>query len=85
MDIKRFILDWEGGYANIDGDAGGPTCSGVTLATYKQYLGENKTVYDLKNITKTDWEYIFHQGFWYKLKCDRIQDERVRNFLVDWA
>lgn len=85
MDIKRFILDWEGGYANIDGDAGGDTCSGVTLATYKHYLGENKTVYDLKNITRTEWEYIFHQGFWYKLKCDKILDEKVRNFLVDWA
>lgn len=83
MDIKEFILSWEGGYANIEGDSGGDTCSGVTLATYKQFLGENKTIYDLKNITRSEWVYVFHQGFWNKLKCDQIKDENIKNFLVD--
>ena len=85
MDIKDFILMWEGGYANIEGDAGGPTCSGVTLATYRQYFGEDKTEEDLRNITRKEWDYIFTKAFWDRLKCPNIKDENIRDFLVDWS
>ena len=83
MDIRNFIKQWEGGYACVEGDSGKETNSGITIATFRMYFGEDKTVEDLKNLTREQWEYIFKKGFWEKLKCDYIKDEKIRNFLVD--
>ncbi len=54
MDIKKFILSWEGGFANDPDDLGGATNSGVTLSTYRMYYGQDKTVEDLKNMCYDD-------------------------------
>ena len=49
--LAIFIRSWEGGYANIPQDSGGPTNKGVTLATFQHVFGKDKTVSDLKNMT----------------------------------
>lgn len=54
MDIKKFILSWEGGFANDPDDLGGATNSGVTLSTYRMYYGQDKTVEDLKKMCYDD-------------------------------
>ena len=77
------ILKFEGGYAgNIDG----MTCTmkGVTLATYRNFYGKNKTCNDLKRITNEQWEYIFKVGFWDKWHADEIENQSIANILVDW-
>lgn len=79
------ILLWEGGYACIPGDSGGPTNKGVTLRTYQSYYGKDKGVEDLKRMTDAQWAYIFKWGFWDKVKADSISSQSVAEMLVDWC
>ena len=83
--IIPFILKWEGGFANDPDDRGGATNKGVTIATFRQVYGKQKTVADLKNITTDQWNYIFKKLFWDKCKCDGILDQSVANIIVDYA
>lgn len=81
--IKK-ILKWEGGYAgNIDG----MTCTmkGVTLATYRKFFGKDKNCKDLKGITQAEWDLIFKEGYWDKLKADDINNQSIADLLVDWC
>lgn len=71
--IIAFIQQHEGsGFAVVPGDAGGATCRGVTLATYRSVYGNNKTEEDLKRLTDAEWLYIFDRLFWNKMWCDEI-------------
>lgn len=82
--IIKKILKWEGGYAgNIDG----ATCTmkGVTLATYRRFFGKEKTCKDLKEITQSEWDYIFKKGFWDRWKADDIENQSIAELLVDWC
>lgn len=79
--IKKF----EGGYCNVAGDKGGCTNSGVTIATFRQYYGKNKTCNDLKNMTEEQWEHIFIDGYWNRWKADSINNQSLANLLVDWV
>lgn len=78
------ILKWEGGYAP---DIDGKTCTmkGVTLATFRQYFGRNKTCSDLRRITDEQWKHIFKNGYWNKWKADSIDNQSIANLLVDWV
>lgn len=77
------ILKWEGGYAgNIDGMV--CTNRGITLATYRNFYGKNKTCNDLKRITDEQWEHIFYHGFWSKWQANEIDNQSIANILVDW-
>lgn len=58
---------------------------GVTLATFRQFYGANKSVEDLKRITDEQWHTIFKKGFWDKCKADEIKSQSVANLLVDFA
>lgn len=80
-----FIKSWEGGYANVPGDKGGPTNQGITLATFRSVYGRNKTVEDLKRLTDQQWEHIFRTKFWDRWKADQINDTSVAFFLVGWV
>lgn len=76
-------LKWEGGYCgNIDGMI--CTMKGVTLSTYRQFYGKNKTCKDLKNISNEEWEHIFKTGYWDRWKADSINNQAIANLLVDW-
>lgn len=79
------IKKWEGGFANHPNDKGGATNSGITLTTFRQYFGKNKTVNDLKRMTEWQWEYIFKRGFWDRYQADSIVNQSVANLLVDYV
>ena len=83
--LQPFILSWEGGYANLPQDKGGPTNKGVTLSTFRSFYGKDKTIQDLKNITDEQWLHIFKTGFWDKWKADQIKSQSIANLVVDWV
>lgn len=80
----KYIQSWEGGYANIPQDSGGPTNKGITLTTFRSIFGQNKTIDDLKKMTDEQWWKVFKIKFWDKYKADNIKDEWLRYLLVDW-
>ena len=83
--LVPFIKRFEGKYSNHPNDKGGCTNSGVTIGTYRNYFGKNKTCEDLKNMTDNQWDTIFINGFWNKWLADRIECQSIANLLVDWV
>jgi len=79
-----FVLKWEGGFVNDPLDKGGVTYMGITIGTFRKFYGRDKTVDDLKSVTKNQWLYIFKNGFWDKWRADEIKSQSVANMLVDW-
>jgi lysozyme family protein len=71
-----------GPFCDTPGDKGGPTCYGVTIATYRRYK-PGATVEDLKNIPMSDVEMIYRAGYWQPLALDEIQDQTVATKLMD--
>lgn len=82
--IVNFFIKWEGGYVNDKNDKGGPTNRGITLSTFRAYFGNNKTINDLKNMSDTQWLYIFKQGFYDKIKCSEVKNENIQLIWCDW-
>lgn len=80
-----FILKWEGGFANHPNDKGGATNKGITIATFRQYMGQDATVAQLKAMTNEQWETIFKKGFWHPFGGDNIANQSIANICVDWA
>jgi len=88
--LAPYILSWEGGYADIPGDSGGPTNRGVTIATWRLHGYDkngdgviNST--DVKLITEYDAIYVVMKPvFWDKISGDKIKDQSVANIIVDW-
>lgn len=89
--IIPFILKFEGGYVNDPDDRGGATNKGVTIATYRA-LGKwdnNKDgkidEKDLKLITNEQWQIIFKNSFWDKIKGDDIVNQSIADLIADWV
>lgn len=85
LKLKPFILKWEGGYCNDPDDRGGATNMGVTIATFRTYFGQDKTVADLKAMTDEQWMRIFADGFWNPCHADEIVNQALANIIVDMA
>ncbi|MBR1769951.1 MAG: peptidoglycan domain protein [Bacteroidales bacterium] len=83
--LKPFILKWEGDFSNHPKDKGGATNKGITIATFRSVFGKDKTVADLKNMTDSEWDYIFKKYFWDRWQADKIVCQSVANILVDWV
>lgn len=83
--LKTFILKWEGGFSAHPNDTGGATNKGITIATFRYYLGKEKTVAELKKLTDEQWDYIFLKGYWNPFKADNIINQSIANICVDWA
>ena len=83
--LMPFILRWEGGFVNDPDDSGGATNKGVTIGTFRQFYGKDKTIEDLKNITDEQWLTIFKNGYWNPWKADNINNQSIANICVDWA
>ena len=87
--LAPFIFSFEGNFANIPQDKGGPTNKGVTINTWKAY-GYDKNgdgvidIEDIKLITNEDATIIMKKFFWDLYKADYINDQSVANILVDW-
>lgn len=78
-----FLKRWEGGFVNDPRDPGGATYMGVTLATYRQHYGEDKTATDLRRIKAAEWTAIM-RTYWDRCKGDKIKRQGVAEMLVDW-
>lgn len=79
------LIALEGGYVYHPADKGGPTASGITLKTYKQYYGDDKTSEDLKYISYKEWCHIMKDGYWDKVKGDRIENQSLAELIADWC
>lgn len=75
----------EGGFVDDPADKGGATMAGVTLATYRKFYGNSKSVTDLKNIRKEEWCYIMKTGYWDLVKADQIENQSIAEIFADWA
>ena len=82
--LKKILIDVEGGWANVDGDKGGCTMAGVTIATYRENYGPNKTCKDLRNIPDAQWQHIARK-FWDRWRADEINNKSIAYLLVDWT
>lgn len=64
-------LAYEGGWSDHKADPGGATMKGVTLGTFRRYKpGATKT--QLRNISQTDLEFIYRDGFWTPIRGDDL-------------
>lgn len=81
--IANHIRKWEGGYANIPDDKGGPTKWGITIGTYRYYFGKEKTVQDLKNMTEKEWVYIFKYVFYNPAKIAEVNNLSLSTLIMD--
>lgn len=79
------LLQLEGGYSNHTEDRGSHTMMGVTLATYRSYCGQEKTIKDLQNISYGTWEKIMKDMYWDKCKADKIDNQPLAEIIVDWC
>ena len=84
----RYIADnvkkWEGGYVYCsDGSDDICTMKGVTLPVYQMYFGKDKTCNDLRVMKESEWDYIFTEKFYNKLKADSIRNWSIARLCVD--
>lgn len=79
------LLQLEGGYSNHTEDKGSHTMMGVTLATYRAYCGQDKTIKDLQNMSYGTWEKIMKDLYWDKVHGDRIENQSLAEIIADWA
>lgn len=79
------LKQWEGGFGNHPHDPGGATMCGVTLATFRQFFGGDKTEADLRAMTDAQWRTIMKGGFWDRCWADQIRNQSVAELIVDWC
>ena len=82
-----FCRSWEGGWSNHPNDPGGATMRGVTYKTfcaYRKSKGKPEpTLAQLRNISAKEWNEILREGYWDKVKADKINDQWVTFLIVD--
>lgn len=79
------LLLHEGGFVNDPLDLGGATNKGVTIATYRHFYGNHKTIEDLKKISNAEVTHIAKVGFWDKIGGDQIKDQSLAELMFDFA
>ena len=79
------LLQFEGGFVNHPDDKGGPTCKGITIQTYRDYCGQDKTVADLQNISYGTWQKIMKDLYWDKCRADEVENQSLAELVVDWC
>lgn len=79
------LLQIEGGFVNHPEDKGGITNCGITLETFRSYLGQDKTVKDLQNMNYATWKKIMKAGYWDKVKGDQIENQSLAEIIADWC
>lgn len=79
------LIAFEGGYVFHPLDKGGPTNGGVTLRTYQDVFGADKTIDDLKHMSYGEWCHIMKTGYWDKVKGDKIENQSLAELIADWC
>ena len=67
-----FTYGQEGGYSNTDGDPGGATNLGITLATLTEWRGEPCTADDVRALAKSEADAIYRADYWAVANCDAL-------------
>lgn len=86
-DYKKFVpvlKKHEGGWSDDQSDPGGATMCGVTLATFREFYGDERTKEDLRNITNGQWSKIM-KTYWDRCQGDKIENQSIAEILVDWC
>ena len=84
------LLQEEGGYVNNPLDKGDPTKYGVTLLVWKE-RGHDKDgdgdidAEDIKLLTEEDACEVAKKIFWDYFQADKINNQSVAAFIVDWG
>lgn len=69
----ELVLKHEGGWADHPKDPGGATMKGITIATFRAYLGrENVTKTELRNISDQMVAAIYRKNYWDKVNGDAL-------------
>lgn len=79
------LLQIEGGFVNHPEDKGGITNLGITIETYRSYCGQDKTIKDLQNMSYGTWCKIMKDGYWDRVKGDKIENQSLAEIIADWA
>lgn len=77
------LRKFEGGFSNHPNDPGQATMCGITLATYRQFYGKDKTVEDLKKMPWWEWETIM-RTYWNRCRASQIESQSIAELFVDW-
>lgn len=77
----NFVLQHEGGYANVSNDRGGETNYGISQA-FLNSIGSNLKV---KDVTRSKAIELYYEYFWFPLNLGRIADQTVATFVLDSA
>ena len=80
----EFVLRHEGGWADDPHDPGGATMKGVTLLTYKAYLGRLPSKDELRNIPDEHLIDLYKVRYWDNARCDDL-DAGVDMVVFDMA
>lgn len=79
------LLRFEGGFVNHPNDLGHATNMGVTIQTYRDYCGQDKTIKDLQNMSYGTWQNIMKDMYWDRCKADEIENQYVAEIIADWC
>lgn len=74
----------EGGFVNDPNDKGGATNCGVTIGTFRDFFGKDKTVEDLKRMTESQWRKVMY-SYWRSAGCDSIENQSIAELIADWC
>lgn len=66
------VLKHEGGFADHPKDPGGATNKGITIATFRKWMGKDSTVEQLKRITDDQVSHIYRKAYWNAVKGDEL-------------
>lgn len=88
--LAPILLKHEGGYVNDKVDKGGATNLGITEAVWRK-LGHDKNndnkidEEDVKLLDIEDFKVILRFGYWDLWQADKIKNQSIANFLVDFV
>jgi lysozyme family protein len=66
------VLKVEGGYVNDPNDKGGPTNFGITLATLRDWRGEDCSIEDVVQLTESEASDIYMSRYWSVMRGDQL-------------
>lgn len=81
----KFVLQWEGGYANHPADKGGETNKGITWTTYHAYRKSKKLpIRSVRLIEYNEVADIYYSMYWLASGCNLLP-EFLALCHFDWA
>jgi hypothetical protein len=84
-DILEDILRREGGYVDHPNDRGACTKFGITIDTLREWRGGAVTCADVAALTRLDALAIYRARYVAAPQFERIADNQLRAFVVDWG